>query len=114
MASPGDVFRLTRRVGFGDDDAQHVVILQAARLNAVLPTIVVAPIDESHAMYAHNPLLVPVSAGESGLGRDGVVVLTAMGAIARLRLEGSRVGRLEPSTLATVHHATAILLGLAG
>ena len=112
MATRGDIFSLNRRVGFGGDSPDHVVVLQSTQLNGVLPTVLVAPLDEAAAMYEANPLMVPVPAVESGLGRDTVLVLTALTSVSRDRLGPAKVGALGPERLLAVGTALAILLGM--
>jgi hypothetical protein len=67
MAERGEVFRLKRRLGFGaKGEAEAVVIVQATPLNAVLPTVLVVPLDPAAGLSANDATVVRVTRQEAG------------------------------------------------
>lgn len=113
MSNRGDVLRLRRRLGFGDDaEGEPVVVVQAGRLNAILPTVLVVPLDAATSIHAKNPLAVPVSAAEVGAKTAHVAVTTHVRVVPGDRLTAGAVGRLRRTTMDEVDRALRLVLDL--
>jgi mRNA-degrading endonuclease toxin of MazEF toxin-antitoxin module len=113
MADRGDVLRLKRRLGFSaKGEAEAVVVVQATPLNAVLPTLVVVPLDPAVGAYASHPAVLRVSREEAGSGVDHVAVPWRVRALAASALAPGPVGRLRPDTLAALDRLLELVLGL--
>jgi mRNA-degrading endonuclease toxin of MazEF toxin-antitoxin module len=113
MAERGDVLRVKRRLGFSArGEAEAVVIVQPAPLNAVLPTWLVVPLDPAVGAYARNPAVLRVSREEADSSVDQVAVPWRLRAIAASDLAPGPVGRLKPETLAALDDLLKLVLGL--
>lgn len=112
MADRGAVFRLKRRVGFGEPgEGEPVVVLQATSLNSALPTTIVVPLDL--ATQAHDGAhTVPVSGAEVGAPGDYVALPTLLRPIRVDLLAPGAVGRLRPTTMAALVDMVAMVLDL--
>jgi mRNA-degrading endonuclease toxin of MazEF toxin-antitoxin module len=113
MARRGEVFQLKRRLGFaaaGLDEG--VVILQADPLNAVLPTVLVIPLDPVTGLHANDPTAIPISAAETGSRADQVAVTTQLRPIRLDHLAPGAVGKLKPATLAQIEQTLKLILDL--
>jgi mRNA-degrading endonuclease toxin of MazEF toxin-antitoxin module len=113
VADRGDVLRLKRRLGFGaKGEAEAVIVVQATPLNAVLPTMVVVPLDPAVGAYAGHPAALRVSASEAGSSVDQVAVVWRMRAVAADAFSPGPVGRLRPGTVTALDDLLSLVLGL--
>jgi mRNA-degrading endonuclease toxin of MazEF toxin-antitoxin module len=113
MSERGDVLRVRRRLGFGTtDDGERVVVIQGPALNAMLPTVVVVPLDPSTELFAGQPLAVRVSAREAGAAADHVAVCSWLHTLRADRLEPGRLGKLRARTLGEIDDRLRIVLDL--
>ncbi len=113
MARRGDVLRLKSSLGFAARGAKEsVVVVQADQLCAILPTLVVVPLDAATAVHADNPLAVPVTAAEVGGKAQHVAVTTHVHVVFADRLAPGAVGRLSPDSLAAIDQALTLVLDL--
>ena len=113
MAERGDVLRLKRRLGFGaKGEAESVVVVQASPLNAILPTVIIVPLDPSVGAFAAQTGVLRVSRQEVGSTVDHVAVPWRLRAIAADALTPGPVGRLRPSTLGALDERLKLVLGL--
>jgi hypothetical protein len=113
MADRGDVLRLKRRLGFGArGEAESVVVVQANPLNAVLPTLVVVPLDPAVGAYVSHPAVLRISREEGGSRVEQVAVPWGIRAIGADTLAPGPVGRLRPGTLRTLDHLLKLVLDL--
>lgn len=113
MPERGDVLRLKRRLGFGArGEAESAIVVQASRLNALLPTLLVVPLDPSVASYAGQPAALRVSRQECGSNVDQVAVPWRLRAIAGDAFAPGPVGRLQPSTLGALDERLKLVMGL--
>jgi mRNA-degrading endonuclease toxin of MazEF toxin-antitoxin module len=106
------VLRLKRRLGFGADRAgELVVVVQASRLNAALPTTIVVPLD-SNAKAAHPSLTVRVSSKEVGMPDEHFALASQLRVTVLDRFAAGRIGRLNPKTLAALEEKVRLVLDL--
>lgn len=114
MARRGDVLRMRRRLGFtaNDEDATPVVVLQASELSKLLDTLLVAPIAPAMGIYDHNPLAIPVGAGEIGSLKPGIIWLPGLTSMPATTFEPSPSGALRLSTLSLLDTALRVLLAV--
>lgn len=113
MADRGDVLRLKRRLGFSaKGEAEAVIVVQATPLNAVLPTLIVVPLDPAVGAYGQHPAALRVSREEAGSSTDQMAVPWRLRALAADALAPGPVGRLRPDTLATLDKLLTLVLGL--
>jgi mRNA-degrading endonuclease toxin of MazEF toxin-antitoxin module len=113
MADRRDVFRLKRRLGFGaKGEAEAVIVIQATPLNAVLPTLVVVPLDPAIGAYGSHAAALRVSRQEAGSNVDQMAVPWRLRALAADALAPGPTGRLTPATLANLDRLIALVLGL--
>ena len=113
MADRGDVLRLKRRLGFGaKGEADSVVVVQANGLNAVLPTLLVVPLDSAVGAYGRVPAVLRVSREEAGSRVEHVAVPWRLRAISADSLAPGPVGRLRPDTLRTLEDLLKLVLDL--
>lgn len=113
MVERGDVLRLKRRLGFGaKGEAESVVVVQASPLNAILPTVIVVPLDPSVAAFAGQPAVLRVSRQEAGSSVDQIAVPWRLRAISADALAPGPVGRLRPATLGALDERLKLILGL--
>ena len=113
MASRGDVLRLKTRLGFapkGEEDS--VVVVQADGLNALLPSLVVVPLDSAVHLYAGHPAAVLVPAKEAGSRLDQVAVVPHVGVVLADRLATGAVGHLSAQTLSRLDRVLRLVLAL--
>lgn len=104
---------MRRSLGFGEGpQGEPVVVVQAERLNAILPTVLVVPLDAAASLHARNPLAVPVSAAEVGAETAHVAVTTHVRVVPRDRLAPAAVGRLRRATMDEVDRALRLVLDL--
>lgn len=108
----GDVFfaQLNPVVGSEQGGTRPVLIIQNDIGNQYSPTTIVAAIT-SQIMKAKLPTHVEVSAGQSGLERDSVILLEQIRTIDKSRLK-HKVAVLEEEIMAKVDEALSISLGL--
>jgi len=112
MAERGDVVRVKRRLGFGNErSGERVAVLQATPLNAALPTTIVVPLDLG-GKSVHPSLTVRVTAKEAGATVDHVALATQLHVVLLDRLDSGRVGRLNPRTLAMLEAKVRLVLDL--
>jgi mRNA-degrading endonuclease toxin of MazEF toxin-antitoxin module len=113
MADRGDVLRLKRRLGFSaKGEAESVVVVQATPLNAVLPTVIVVPLDPAVGAYGSNPAVLRISKEEVGSSVDHVAVPWQMRALSADALAPGPAGQLRPATLAALDRLLQLVLGL--
>jgi mRNA-degrading endonuclease toxin of MazEF toxin-antitoxin module len=104
---------LKTRLGFaprGEEDS--VVVVQADGLNAVLPSLVVVPLDSAVQLYASHPAAVLVPAREAGSRVDHVAVVPQVGVVLADRFSGGAVGRLSAQTLSKLDRVLRLVLEL--
>ena len=115
MAERGEVFRLKRRLGFRPKgEAEAVIVVQATALNAVLPTVVVVPLDPATGVFTKHPAVLRVSKQEVGSSTDQVAVPWQIRAIAADALAPGPVGRLSHTNAAKLNELLQLVLGLPG
>jgi hypothetical protein len=113
MADRGEVLRLKRRLGFAPKgEAESVVVVQADPLNAVLPTLLVVPLDPAVAAYGDQPAVLRVSRDEAGSGAEHVAVPWRLRAISADSVAPGPVGRLLPRTLRALDDLLKLVLDL--
>ena len=113
MAHRGDVLRLKRRLGFGaKGEADSVVVVQASGLNAVLPTLLVVPLDAAVGAYGRVPAVLRISREEAGSHADHVAVPWRLRAINADSLAPGPVGRLRPDTMRALEDLLKLVLDL--
>ncbi|RLB54035.1 MAG: hypothetical protein DRJ42_10265 [Deltaproteobacteria bacterium] len=112
MAERGAVFRLKRKLGFGQGDlGEPVVVMQASELNAALPTTIVVPLDLALDLYDGIPT-VPVSPEEVGATERYVALPTQLRTISLERLAPGAVGHLRPKTIVALDEMVRVVLDL--
>lgn len=97
-------------VGSEQGGLRPVLIVQNDMGNRYSPTVVVLAVT-SQLQKARLPTHVQVAAEGSGLERDSVVLAEQMRTLDKRRLI-SRIGRLNPDSMARVAQALCIELGL--
>jgi len=108
----GDVVSLPRGIGFGRGEALELfVVLQSEMFAAALPTLVVAPLDDAHAVYAGFPGAVPVKT-TGARAREMVILVPNLRSVRVDRLEGKVQGRLDRKQLAAVDRVLRLLLDM--
>ena len=113
MADRGDVLRLKRRLGFSaKGETEAVVVVQATPLNAVLPTLVVVPLDPAVGAYTGHRAVLRVSRAEAGSTVDQIAVPWRLRALAADALAPGVVGRLRPVSMAALDDLLKLVLGL--
>ncbi|HEX6274395.1 MAG TPA: type II toxin-antitoxin system PemK/MazF family toxin [Polyangiaceae bacterium] len=113
MSERGDVLCVKRRLGFGAGvEGERVVVIQPAPLNAMLPTVVVVPLDPEAELFAGQPLAVRIPAREAGAEADHVAVCSWLHTLRADRLEPGRLGKLRDRTLAEIDERLRIVLDL--
>lgn len=108
----GDVFFCNLDPTFGHEQAgtRPVVVLQTDIANDKLNTVMVAPLT-SNLSSAGFLLTLLVSASDSGLPKDSVILLFQVRTIDKRRLE-RRIGHLNDSIMAKVGQALRIAFDL--
>jgi len=113
MADRGDVLRLKRRLGFSaKGEAESVIVVQATPLNAVLPTLLVVPLDPAVGAFAGHPAVLRVTREEIGSAVDHVAIPWRLRAIAADAFAPGPTGRLKPGRLAALDDLLMLVLGL--
>lgn len=113
MVERGDVLRLKRRLGFGaKGEADAIVVVQANGLNALLPTLLVVPLDSAVGAYGRDPAVLRVTREEAGSRVDHVAVPWRLRAISADSLAPGPVGRLRPDTLRALEDLLKLVLDL--
>ncbi len=107
----GDIYRadLDPVVGSEQGGVRPVVIIQNDTGNLYSPTVIVAAMT-TRRKKAHLPIHVPVSAEESGLNRDSVVLTEQVRTLEKSRLT-KRLGRLCPEAMRRLDRALVLSLG---
>lgn len=109
----GDIYyaELSPVVGSEQGGMRPVLIIQNNIGNRYSPTVIVAAIT-SRTEKAHNmPTHVELTAQESGLDRDSVVMLEQLRTIDKRRLT-KQIGHLSAGLMKRVDEALAISIGL--
>ncbi|MCR4397892.1 MAG: type II toxin-antitoxin system PemK/MazF family toxin [Firmicutes bacterium] len=108
----GDVFYadLSPVIGSEQGGVRPVIVIQNDIGNKYSPTVIVAAIT-SQIDKAKLPTHVELSAKQSGLERDSVILAEQLRTIDRRRLR-ERVAHLEDETMERVNEALAVSLGL--
>lgn len=96
-------------VGSEQGGIRPVVVVQNDRGNRHSTTVIIAAVTSS-SKKAGLPVHVPITAEESGLARDSVVMLEQLRTLEKSRLMGY-LGRLSPSAMQRVDKALALSLG---
>jgi hypothetical protein len=113
MADRGDVLRVKRRLGFSaKGEAESVIVVQATRLNAVLPTLLVVPLDPAVGAFAGHPAVLRISRDEAGSSVDHVAVPWRLRAVSADAFAPGPAGRVRPATLAALDDLLVLVLGL--
>ena len=113
VAERGEVLRLKRRLGFATrGEAESVIIVQADPLNALLPTLIVVPLDPAVGAYTRPLPVLRVSREETGSRVEHVAVPWRLGAVAADALAPGPVGRLRPDTLLALDDLLKLVLDL--
>jgi mRNA interferase MazF len=97
-------------IGSEQGGVRPVVVLQNDIGNHYSPTVIVAAIT-SQSDKARLPIHVPVSAADSALGRDCLILLEQIRTLDKRRLR-QRVAHLPRTVMERVDGAIAISLGL--
>ena len=113
MGDRGDVLRLKRRLGFAaKGEAESVVVVQANPLNAILPTLLVVPLDPAVGAFGSRLPVVRVSREEAGSRVDHVAVPWRLRAVGADSFAAGPVGRLRPGTLDALDELLGLVLDL--
>lgn len=113
MIDRGDVLRLKRRLGFAArGETESVVVVQANRLNGVLPTLLVVPLDPAVGAYTNHPAVLRVSREEGGSRVEHVAVPWRLRAVSADSLAPGPRGHLRPGTLRALDHLLQLVLDL--
>lgn len=113
MAERGDVLRLKRRLGFGArGEGESVVVVQANPLNAVLPTLLVVPLDPAAGAYGKHFPVLRISREEAGSQVEQVAVPWRLRAVGADSLAPGTVGRLRPGTVRALEDLLRLVLDL--
>ena len=107
----GDIYRadLDPVVGSEQGGIRPVVIIQNNMGNLHSTTVIVAAVTTS-AKKPHLPVHVAVSAEESGLRRDSVVLLEQVRTLEKSRLT-TDLGSLSPDAMRRIDRALSLSLG---
>lgn len=111
MMKRGEIYwaDLNPVVGSEQGGIRPVVIVQNDIGNRHSTTVIVAAITSS-GKKAHLPVHVAISAEESGLARDSVVLLEQLRTLEKSRLMGY-LGRLRAEAMGRIDKALALSLG---
>lgn len=111
MMKRGEIYwaDLNPVVGSEQGGIRPVVIVQNDRGNRHSTTVIVAAVTSSDKK-AYLPVHVPITAEESGLARDSVVLLEQLRTLEKSRLMGF-LGRLKTEAMARIDRALALSLG---
>ena len=107
----GEIYRadLDPVVGSEQGGVRPVVIIQNDTGNLHSPTVIVAAITTRHKKPG-LPIHVPISAEESGLKQDSVVLTEQVRTLEKSRLS-RRLGTLTPEAMKRLDHALGLSLG---
>ncbi|MBQ8201887.1 MAG: type II toxin-antitoxin system PemK/MazF family toxin [Clostridia bacterium] len=110
----GDIYRadLDPVVGSEQGGTRPVVIIQNDIGNLHSPTVIVAAITTRHKK-PHLPVHVPITAQESGLARDSVVLTEQVRTLEKSRLT-RYLGALSEAAMRRIDRALAMSLGTGG
>jgi hypothetical protein len=112
VAKRADVLIARRRLGFGAEGRrEHFMVLQSDLLGGI-ETAVVAPLDDDAPMYEGDPLVVHVSAKETGTKSAQVVLVHLLAAASLEKFEPAAPGRLSAKSMAEVEHVLRTVLHL--
>lgn len=111
MMKRGEIYwaDLNPVVGSEQGGIRPVIIVQNDIGNRHSTTVIVAAITSS-GKKAYLPVHVPITAEESGLARDSVVLLEQLRTLEKSRLMGF-LGRLKAEAMARIDRALALSLG---
>ena len=113
MVERGDVLALKARLGFlPKGETGRAVVVQATRLNSILPSVLVVPLDSATAIYGQQPVVVPVSAVEAGTSTSQVAVVPQVRPLRMEHFSPGVVGRLSPATLHRIDQVLRLVLDL--
>ena len=113
MADRGDILHLKRRLGFAaKGEAEAVVVVQANAFSAVLPTLLVVPLDPAVGAYAGVSFVVRVSREEAASPVEQVAVPWRLRFVSADSLAPGPVGRLRPDTLSALEESIGLVLDL--
>lgn len=113
MIDRGDVLRLKRRLGFAaEGEAESVVVVQAGPLNAVLPTLLVVPLDPAVGAYGEHPAVLRISRQETGSRAEHIAVPWRLRAVGADSFSPGPVGSLRPETLRALENLLKLVLDL--
>lgn len=112
MVSRGEIYfaELNPVQGSEQGGVRPVLIIQNDVGNTYSPTTIILAIT-SQLNKARLPTHVEVSAQESGLRRDSVILAEQMRTIDKSRLR-QKVAELKPPTMARIENAVAVSIGL--
>ena len=112
MVSRGEIYfaELNPVQGSEQGGVRPVLIIQNDVGNTYSPTTIILAIT-SQLNKARLPTHVEVSAQESGLRRDSVILAEQMRTIDKSRLR-QKVAELKPLTMARIENAVAVSIGL--
>ena len=107
----GEIYRadLDPVVGSEQGGVRPVVIIQNDTGNLYSPTVIVAAITTRHKKPG-LPIHVPISAEESGLRQDSVVLTEQVRTLEKSRLT-RHLGTLTPEAMKRLDHALGLSLG---
>ena len=110
----GDIYRadLDPVIGSEQGGVRPVLIIQNDTGNLHSPTVIVSAITGRHKK-PHMPVHVPISAIESGLAMDSVVLTEQVRTLEKARL-GKYLGRVPAEVMAQVDAALSVSLGTDG
>lgn len=108
----GDIYYadLSPVVGSEQGGVRPVLIVQNDVGNRFSPTVIAAAIT-SQQTKANLPTHITLSAVDSGLARDSIVLLEQVRTLDKHRLK-ERMGRLDDNSMDQVDHALSISFGL--
>ncbi|MDD5952945.1 MAG: type II toxin-antitoxin system PemK/MazF family toxin [Oscillospiraceae bacterium] len=108
----GDIYYadLSPVVGSEQGGVRPVLIVQNDVGNRFSPTVIAAAIT-SQQTKANLPTHINLSASDSGLARDSIVLLEQVRTLDKHRLK-ERMGKLDASSMHQVDHALSISFGL--
>lgn len=110
----GDIYRadLDPVVGSEQGGVRPVVIIQNDIGNLYSPTVIVAAVT-TRRKKGHLPVHVPITAEESGLRQDSVVLTEQVRTLEKTRLT-RYLGTLTEEAMRRIDHALGMSLGTAG
>ena len=108
----GDIYRadLDPVIGSEQGGVRPVLIIQNDTGNLHSPTVIVAAIT-GRRKKPHMPVHVPISAIESGLAMDSVVLTEQVRTLEKSRL-GRHIGTLDPASMQRIDRALQISMDI--